>query len=153
MSGPRAARSRLAGGLVLVLLALGVALLGGCGVGGSARSASSGSASSGTAAPSPARTPDSALARIRESSLPPQGRTTLERIRSQGPFPHARDGITFENREGILPRRGHRYYGEYTVPTPGASDRGARRIIDGRGGDRYYTDDHYASFRQIEEGQ
>ena len=57
------------------------------------------------------------------------------------------------NREGILPDQSQGYYREYTVPTPGESDRGARRIVGGQDGDRYYTDDHYASFAQIEEGQ
>ncbi|MDP1717636.1 MAG: ribonuclease domain-containing protein, partial [Burkholderiales bacterium] len=29
--------------------------------------------------------------------------------------------------------------------------RGARRIVVGRDGEPYYTDDHYASFRRIRE--
>ena len=61
--------------------------------------------------------------------------------------------ITFENREGILPQQQSGYYDEYTVPTPGLDDRGARRIVCGEAMDCYYTGDHYASFAQIEEGQ
>jgi ribonuclease T1 len=41
------------------------------------------------------------------------------------------------------------YYREYTVRTPGVTHRGIRRIVTGKGGERYYTDDHYRSFRQI----
>lgn len=83
------------------------------------------------------------------AQLPPQARATLERIRAGGPFPYERDGAMFGNREGRLPKRGRGYYREYTVPTPGAGDRGARRIVGGRGGELYYTDDHYRSFRRI----
>ena len=81
--------------------------------------------------------------------LPPQARATLELIRAGGPFPYPRDGAAFGNREGRLPKHRHGYYREYTVPTPGAGDRGARRIVGGRGGELYYTDDHYRSFRRI----
>jgi hypothetical protein len=42
------------------------------------------------------------------------------------------------------------YYREYTVNTPGAKDRGARRIVRGKGGETYYTDDHYRNFIQID---
>jgi len=47
--------------------------------------------------------------------------------------------------------RGH--YREYTVPTPGVSHRGARRIVCGgqQQIDCYYTADHYRSFRKIRE--
>lgn len=81
--------------------------------------------------------------------LPPEARQTLELIRAGGPFPHQRDGVVFGNREGHLPRKERGYYREYTVRTPGARDRGARRIVAGRGGEYYYTDDHYRSFRRI----
>lgn len=81
--------------------------------------------------------------------LPAEARATLELIRAGGPFPYERDGAVFANREGHLPKRRHGYYREYTVPTPGAADRGARRIVGGRGGELYYTDDHYRSFRRI----
>ena len=55
-----------------------------------------------------------------------------------------------ENRERILPRQPQGYYQEYTVITPGSRDRGARRIVAGENGERYYTDDHYASFYVVE---
>ncbi len=58
-------------------------------------------------------------------------------------------GRTFGNREAHLPKRGRGYYREYTVPTPGARDRGARRIVAGRGGEFYYTEDHYRTFKRI----
>ena len=81
--------------------------------------------------------------------LPPEARHTLALIKRGGPFPYRRDGAAFGNRERRLPAREQGYYREYTVPTPGAQDRGARRIVAGRGSEYYYTDDHYASFRRI----
>jgi ribonuclease T1 len=81
--------------------------------------------------------------------LPPEARATLALIDAGGPFPYARDGAAFGNREGRLPKQRRGYYREYTVPTPGARDRGARRIVAGRRGERYYTDDHYRTFRRI----
>ncbi len=86
---------------------------------------------------------------IRAASLPPEARDTLALIRKGGPFPHARDGVAFNNRERRLPARERGWYREYTVKTPGAKDRGARRIVAGRDGTLYYTDDHYRTFRRI----
>lgn len=108
---------------------------------------------SGTAYPSDARTPESGLETVAESRLPREARATLALIRAGGPYPYDQDDRTFQNREGILPQQKRGYYREYTVETPGSDDRGARRIISGREGDRYWTDDHYDSFRQIQEGQ
>jgi len=88
---------------------------------------------------------------IAVAELPPEARQTLERIASGGPYPYRRDGAVFHNREGRLPQRPSGYYREYTVRTPGARDRGARRIVAGRGGERYYTPDHYRTFRRIRE--
>jgi ribonuclease T1 len=86
------------------------------------------------------------------SGLPAEARRTLRLIEAGGPFPYDRDGTTFQNRERRLPAQPPGYYREYTVPTPGSPDRGARRIVSG--GDPpvefYYTDDHYRSFRRIE---
>jgi guanyl-specific ribonuclease Sa len=83
--------------------------------------------------------------------LPPEARDTLALIARGGPFPHRQDGVVFGNYEGLLPKEPRGYYHEYTVDTPGARDRGARRIITG--GDPpvvyYYTDDHYRSFRRF----
>jgi ribonuclease T1 len=87
--------------------------------------------------------------RIAVSHLPPEARETLRLIEADGPFPYDRDGAVFENRERILPRAARGYYREYTVETPGSRDRGARRIVRGARGETYYTDDHYASFRQV----
>lgn len=88
------------------------------------------------------------------ADLPAEARKTEQLIRSGGPFPYAKDGTVFGNRERLLPRQARGYYREYTVPTPGAKNRGARRIVCG--GEQpvapeacYYTADHYASFRRI----
>ena len=82
-------------------------------------------------------------------ALPEEAKQTVAFIRSNGPFPYPRDGAVFGNREGHLPKRERGYYREYTVSTPGARDRGARRIVAGRGGELYYSDDHYRSFRKV----
>ncbi len=84
--------------------------------------------------------------------LPPEAHATLALIQAGGPFPYRKDGTVFHNREGLLPERARGYYREYTVPTPGARDRGARRIVTGGRPPEvfYYTADHYRSFRRIE---
>lgn len=98
--------------------------------------------------------PASAAAREVRDGLPPEAGETLRLIETGGPFPYDRDGTVFQNREGRLPQRPRGYYREYTVPTPDSRDRGARRIVTG--GDPpaefFYTDDHYRSFRRIEDG-
>jgi len=86
------------------------------------------------------------------SELPPEARATLALIDQGGPFPFDQDGVVFQNRERILPRQPSGYYHEYTVVTPGADDRGARRIVTGKAGEQFYTDDHYASFREVVAG-
>ena len=83
------------------------------------------------------------------ASLPAEARDTVALIDAGGPFPYDRDGIVFENRERLLPDEPTGYYHEYTVPTPGSSDRGARRIITGSAREMYWTDDHYQSFERI----
>lgn len=88
------------------------------------------------------------------TALPPEARTTHRLITQGGPFPYSKDAAVFGNRERLLPRHERGYYREYTVRTPGAHDRGARRIICGgkpptRPDTCFYTDDHYASFRPI----
>ncbi|MES2563027.1 MAG: ribonuclease domain-containing protein [Pseudomonadota bacterium] len=85
------------------------------------------------------------------AQLPGDARDTARLIRRGGPFPYSRDGVAFGNRERILPQRERGYYREYTVPTPGLDHRGARRIVAGRDGELYYTDDHYRTFRRIRE--
>jgi len=88
---------------------------------------------------------------ISAQTLPAEARATLELIRKNGPFPYQQDGKTFGNRERLLPQRASGYYREYTVKTPGARDRGARRIVAGSAGEFYYSDDHYRSFMRIRE--
>ena len=88
------------------------------------------------------------------SQLPPEAQTTHRLILAGGPFSHGKDGSVFGNRERALPSRPRGYYLEYTVATPGARDRGARRIVCGghppiRPQACYYTGDHYTTFRQI----
>jgi ribonuclease T1 len=93
-----------------------------------------------------------AVAEIPVAQLPPEARATLVLIKRGGPFPYSRDGIVFGNREGLLPKQPRGYYREYTVPTPGSRDRGARRIVSGgRGGEYWYSADHYRSFKRIRE--
>jgi ribonuclease T1 len=92
-----------------------------------------------------------AIGEVHASQLPPEAHHTLALIRSKGPFPYAKDGSVFGNREGLLPRQPRGYYREYTVKTPGQRTRGARRIVAGRGGELYYTEDHYNRFRRIRE--
>jgi len=89
------------------------------------------------------------LAVVALASLPAEAQDTVALIDAGGPFPYDRDGIVFENRERQLPSEPTGYYHEYTVPTPGSSDRGARRIITGRASEMYWTDDHYQSFERI----
>ena len=81
--------------------------------------------------------------------LPAEAIDTLALIEQGGPYPFNRDDLTFENREGLLPDRLRGHYREYTVITPGEDDRGARRIVAGSDGERYYTADHYRSFSEI----
>jgi ribonuclease T1 len=95
--------------------------------------------------------PAPAAAEVPVSELPKQARDTLALIKKGGPFPYAKDGAVFGNREGRLPGHKRGYYREYTVKTPGERTRGARRIVAGRAGDYWYTDDHYATFRRIRE--
>lgn len=81
--------------------------------------------------------------------LPVEALDTLALIERGGPYPYDRDDLTFQNREGLLPDRVRGHYREYTVITPGEDDRGARRIVAGADGERYYTADHYRSFSEI----
>lgn len=99
--------------------------------------------------------PPAGIVVISLSSLPPEALKTLELIKRGGPFPYAKDGTVFGNREKLLPRQPRGYYTEYTVRTPGSRDRGARRIVAGgdpaKNAEYYYTDDHYQSFKRIRE--
>jgi ribonuclease T1 len=133
-----------------LLAALAAAALGWWLVTATSESAPATTAAATVAAGAAATTdPASGLPWIAPAELPAEGRETLALIAAGGPFPYARDGVTFQNREGILPDEVRGYYREYTVPTPGSDDRGARRIVAGAGGEQYYSDDHYSSFRRI----
>ncbi|HKO87899.1 MAG TPA: ribonuclease domain-containing protein [Burkholderiales bacterium] len=96
---------------------------------------------------------------IAVEDLPAEAQHTLALIKRGGPFPYPKDGSVFGNFEKRLPSQQRGYYREYTVRTPGASHRGARRIVAGVGaklhphpsGEYYYTEDHYGSFRRIRE--
>jgi ribonuclease T1 len=136
MNNPKAARIVAAVVVAMLVITLAASLLG-CGP--------SGSASSGE----PSKDPDSGLTFVAVDDLPKEARQTLALIDKGGPYPYSRDGVTFGNFEKILPKQDRGYYREYTVKTPGEKDRGARRIVTGKGGERYYTDDHYKSFRRV----
>lgn len=88
------------------------------------------------------------------AQLPTEAQAVHRLIHSGGPFAYRNDGVVFGNRERALPSRGRGFYREYTVATPGARDRGARRIVCGGAEAKapeacYYTADHYNSFRRI----
>jgi len=95
--------------------------------------------------------PEHPAGEVRISELPAEAVATLELLRKGGPFPYAKDGAVFGNREGLLPKQKHGYYREYTVRTPKVRTRGARRIVKGSAGELFYTDDHYNSFKRIRE--
>ncbi|MDV6374820.1 ribonuclease domain-containing protein [Deinococcus arenicola] len=104
--------------------------------------------------PQSSRDPQSGLNWVSQNELPREGSQLLQVIGKGGPFRYSKDGVTFGNRERILPRQNGGYYREYTVLTPGEGDRGARRIVCGgqpvtRTAECYYTADHYSSFRRI----
>jgi ribonuclease T1 len=95
--------------------------------------------------------PAPAAGEVRVGELPREAKATLALIRKGGPFPYAKDGAVFGNREGHLPKQKRGYYREYTVKTPGERTRGGRRIVAGASGELFYTDDHYNHFRRIRE--
>lgn len=92
---------------------------------------------------------------VAAGSLPQEAQQTLALIKQGGPYPYAKDGVVFGNYEGVLPRQKRGYYHEFTVKTPKARNRGARRIISGgnpqTSGEYYYTKDHYQTFQRIKE--
>jgi ribonuclease T1 len=110
-----------------------------------------GCSASGTATKDkPTKDPVSGLAYVAVADLPQEARQTVALIDKGGPYPYSKDGVVFGNLEKILPKQDRGYYHEFTVKTPGEKDRGARRIVTGKGDERYYTDDHYKSFRRIQ---
>jgi ribonuclease T1 len=92
---------------------------------------------------------------ITSLELPKEAQQTLALIRNGGPFPYEKDGVIFGNREKQLPKQPRGYYTEYTVKTPGAKNRGARRLVVGgepqTSKEIYYTDDHYQSFKRVKQ--
>ena len=75
---------------------------------------------------------------------------TLDRIAAGKKFPHANDGTVWENRSRKLPAHPKGYYREYVVPTEGISGPGPQRLVMGKGGEVYYTPDHYETFLLLE---
>ncbi|MGW6014469.1 ribonuclease domain-containing protein [Streptomyces sp. NPDC055210] len=137
---------RLFSGLLVCLMAL---LLAGCSstdpAGNTAGRTAGGTDTATASAPAWADGMDT----VREAELPAEARRTLALIDAGGPYPYAKDGSVFGNFERELPRHERGHYHEFTVRTPGERDRGARRIVTGRDGEVYYTDDHYNSFRAV----
>jgi len=92
---------------------------------------------------------------IERAQLPPEAVATLNSIAAGGPYRYPKDGVVFGNFERLLPPHRRGYYHEYTVPTPRARNRGARRIVCGGPPRRidtcFYSDDHYNSFKRIVE--
>lgn len=87
---------------------------------------------------------------VRDAEERAELRKTLDLIARGGPFPYRNDGGVFANREQHLPQQERGYYREYTVVTPRAQDRGARRVVRGNGGETYYTRDHYRTFVRLD---
>ena len=106
-----------------------------------------------SANPAFARTLLDALPEVALADLPKEAKELRALIDKGGPFHYSRDGVIFGNRERILPAKPRGYYHEYTVRTPGARDRGARRMVCGGPMTMpdvcYYSDDHYQTFRRI----
>ncbi|MFH7594637.1 ribonuclease domain-containing protein [Streptomyces racemochromogenes] len=130
---------------VLGALFLCAALVGAAGCGGGSAPAAPAPARSGATAPAWAK----GMATVRADALPQQAREVLALIDKGGPYAYRQDGTVFGNFEKVLPKQKRGYYHEYTVRTPGERDRGARRIVTGEGGEFYYTDDHYETFKAV----
>jgi ribonuclease T1 len=104
----------------------------------------------GTSTRVESRDPETGLRLVDLTALPAEARRTVALIDAGGPFPYAKDGVAFGNRERLLPIKPAGYYHEYTVPTPAEGDRGARRVVTGDGHRQFfYTGDHYLSFVRI----
>ncbi|WP_371679464.1 ribonuclease domain-containing protein [Streptomyces sp. NBC_01276] len=137
---------------VLGALFLCAVLVGAAGCGGKSAPPPATSAGAGTGASAGAReVPGWArgMATVRADALPQQAREVLALIDRGGPYAYRQDGTVFGNFEKVLPKQKRGYYHEFTVRTPGERDRGARRIVTGGGGEFYYTDDHYQTFKAV----
>lgn len=135
--------------LVAAALLLGWLFTGGGDDGADRATDPAASSSSSSQSSSPSTDPESGLPYVDEATLPAEARDVLDRIDAGGPFKYPRnDGVTFENREDLLPDQPLGYYREYTVES--APDvRGPRRIVTGDSDEYYWTDDHYDSFSRI----
>jgi len=89
------------------------------------------------------------MATILKKDLPSEASDTLKNIENGPPYPYKTDGTIFRNRENLLPIKTSGYYAEFTVETLKIGSRGTKRIIRGSGGETYYTDDHYKTFKEI----
>ena len=67
---------------------------------------------------------------------------------AQGGRKGGRKGM-FQNAEGRLPAQPPGYYTESDVWPRGTGGRGTHRLIFGRGGEVYYTADHYRTFVKV----
>ena len=139
------------------------AVLGGCNKGGSQSATEASGASASQAPVQPVQGASDAAASgaqaagtvgsMTRAQLTAEATETLKLIKAGGPFPFSDDGVLFRNTAQLLPKHPRGYWHTYTVRTPGATDRGQRRIVCG--GPRkqptecYYTDDYYASFKRI----
>lgn len=145
---------RLLGAVFLCAALVGAVGCGGKGA-GSPAAARSGVASGAMPSAVPSLAPSGVpgwakgMATVRADALPQQARDVLALIDKGGPYPYRQDGTVFGNFERILPKQKRGYYHEYTVRTPGERDRGARRIVTGEGGEFFYTDDHYQTFKAV----
>lgn len=115
-------------------------------------SASSSSSAGVAGSPSAAPQPPAGMAKVALASLPVEAQGVVDKLDHGGGFKYRQDGATFTNRERRLPAKPHGYYREYTVATPGAPDRGPRRLILGGQGELYYTSDHYRTFQWVVRG-
>ncbi|MFF4155311.1 ribonuclease domain-containing protein [Streptomyces sp. NPDC001678] len=135
--------------LTLLLAALPLLLLPACSSSGSQKAEKTRTPAVTTPPPGSVPSWAKGMKTVTEDKLPPEARRTLELIAKGGPFPYDKDGTVFGNYENRLPKQARGYYHEYTVPTPGARNRGARRVITGEHSERYYTGDHYQTFEAV----
>lgn len=133
-----------------------VIALASCGKGGSEAPPTNSTGAITTTSPVPTAsdglapaTATTSLDTITVDELPPQAVKTLALIRAGGPFPYKQDGVSFQNRERILPKQPGGFYQEYTVKKPGSSDRGPWRLVTGKDGSVFWTSDHYSSFEEV----
>ncbi|MCK7625978.1 guanine-specific ribonuclease N1 and T1 [Streptomyces sp. RS10V-4] len=144
---------RRAAAVLGALLAALLLVLTGCSNGGAGKGSSSGAQRPSASATADGRGAAPPWAKgyqtVPASRLPAEARHTLKLIDAGGPFPYPKDGTVFGNYEKRLPKEPRGYYREYTVDTPGARNRGARRLISGKHHELFYTGDHYASFQAV----